>query len=159
MVHAALNTAEEATGKLVTLVRNHAADIATKKQKELIIIDGPPGIGCPVIASITGVDLVVIITEPTLSAIHDLERILKVSQHFDIPAVVCINKCDINLKNTRKIEKYCKTNKIQLVGKLPYNTIVTTAMIQEKTIIEFLDGDFSDQIKKIWTTILERLQQ
>jgi MinD superfamily P-loop ATPase len=103
MAHAVLNTAEEASGKLVTVVRNNAKILAEDKQKDLIIIDGPPGIGCPVISSITGVDLVLIITEPTLSAIHDLERILGVANQFQIPAVVCINKSTINEANTSKI--------------------------------------------------------
>jgi len=102
MAHAMLKTAEEASGKLVTMVRENAKKIAEEKNKNLIIIDGPPGIGCPVIASITGVDMVLIVTEPTLSAIHDLERILDVSHHFNIPAVVCINKCDVN-NSIRKI--------------------------------------------------------
>jgi len=90
MAHAMLKTAEEASGKLVTVVRNNAKKLAEEKKKDLIIIDGPPGIGCPVISSISGVDLVLVVTEPTLSAIHDLERILGVAYHFKIPAVVCI---------------------------------------------------------------------
>ncbi len=151
MSHAVLNTAEEASGKLVTLVRENAKTLAA--DKDLVIIDGPPGIGCPVIASITGVDLVLIVTEPTLSAIHDLKRILGVVNHFGIPAVVCINKYDINLENTKEIENYCRRNNLEIVGKLPYDTIVTEAMIQEKTVIEYSDGDFSDKIKKMWNRI------
>ena len=116
MAHAALNTAEEASGKLVTVVRNNAEQLAEEKKKTLILIDGPPGIGCPVIASITGVDLVLIVTEPTLSAIHDLERVLGVAQHFHIPAVVCINKSSINAENTSMIEQYCKKKNIRVVG-------------------------------------------
>lgn len=153
MAHAVLKTAEEASGKLVTVVRNNAKMLAEEKEKDIIIIDGPPGIGCPVIASITGVDLVLIVTEPTLSAIHDLERILGVAHHFKIPAVVCINKYDINLDNTRKIEQYCKNNDIEVVGKLPYDNIVTEAMIREKNVIEFSDGDLSDRIIDMWNGI------
>ncbi|MCK4634882.1 MAG: 4Fe-4S binding protein [Candidatus Aenigmarchaeota archaeon] len=151
MSHAVLNTAEEASGKLVTLVRENAKTLAA--DKDLVVIDGPPGIGCPVIASITGVDLVLIVTEPTLSAIHDLKRILGVANHFGIPAAVCINKYDINLENTKEIEEYCRRNNLEIVGKLPYDTIVTEAMIQEKTVIEYSDGDFSDKIKKMWNRI------
>jgi len=132
MAHAVLKTAEEASGKLVAIVRENAKTLAEEKKKDLIIIDGPPGIGCPVIASMTGVDLVLIVTEPTLSAIHDLERVLGVAHHFKIPAVVCINKYDINLDNTRKIEQYCKNNDIKVVGKLPYDNIVTEAMIRSR---------------------------
>ena len=151
MSHAELNTAEEASGKLVTLVRENAKILAA--DKDSVIIDGPPGIGCPVIASITGVDLVLIVTEPTLSAIHDLKRILGVANHFDIPAAICINKYDINLENTKEIEEYCRRNNLKIVGKLPYDTIVTEAMIQEKTVIEYSDGDFSDKIKNMWNKI------
>jgi MinD superfamily P-loop ATPase len=153
MAHAMLKTAEEASGKLVTIVRNNAKDLAEKKNKDLIIIDGPPGIGCPVISSISGVDLVLIVTEPTLSAIHDLERIFGVAQHFKIPAVVCINKYDINLDNTEKIWQYCKRNKIDVVGKLPYDSVVTEAMINEKNVIEYSNGYFSDIIIDMWDDI------
>ena len=108
MSHAALSTAEEASGKLVTVVRENAKVLAEERKKELILIDGPPGIGCPVISSISGVDLILIVTEPTLSAIHDLVRVLGVAHHFGIPAIVCINKYDINKDNTRNIELYCQ---------------------------------------------------
>jgi len=157
MAHAMLKTAEEASGKLVTVVRNNAKKLAEEKNKDLILIDGPPGIGCPVISSISGVDLVLIVTEPTLSAIHDLERIFGVANHFKIPAIVCINKFDINLDNTLKIEKYCKSNGIDIVGTLPYDVIVTKSMIHEKTIIEYKEKDFSNLIIKLWENIRRRL--
>ncbi len=157
MSHALLNTAEEASGKLVTEVRNNAKLLAEEKNKEIIIIDGPPGIGCPVISSISGVDLVLVITEPTLSAIHDLQRVLDVANHFQVPAIVCINKFDINLDNTKNIENYCKQNCIEIVGKVPYNNIVTKAMIHEKTVIEYSNCDFSEIIIDIWDNIKRRL--
>jgi MinD superfamily P-loop ATPase len=159
MAHAMLKTAEEASGKLVTVVRNNAKTLAEEKKKDLIIIDGPPGIGCPVIASISGVDLVLIVTEPTLSAIHDLKRILGVADHFKIPAVVCINKCDINLENTEKIEHYCKTNNIDIVGQLPYDNVVTKAMIHEKTVVEYSNGNFSDTLSEMWNNVKGRLEE
>jgi MinD superfamily P-loop ATPase len=155
MVHAVLNAAEEASGKLVTVVRENAKKIAEEKKKDLIIIDGPPGIGCPVIASMTGVDLVLVVTEPTLSGIHDLERILDVADHFSIPAFVCINKYDINMDNTQKIEKFCNEKNIGIVGKLPYDTIITKAMIHQKNIIEFSDGKLSKDISEMWKKIQE----
>jgi MinD superfamily P-loop ATPase len=158
MAHAMLKTAEEASGKLVAVVRNNARKLSEEKKKDLILIDGPPGIGCPVISSISGVDLVLIVTEPTFSAIHDLERILGVAYHFEIPAIVCINKYDINLDNTKKIEQYCERNNIDIVGKLPYNNIVTEAMIHEKTVNEFSKGDFSDMIFDMWKKVEERLK-
>ena len=157
MSHAMLKTAEEASGKLVTVVRSNAKILAEEKKKDLIIIDGPPGIGCPVIASITGVDMVLIVTEPTLSAIHDLERILDVAKHFDIPPIVCINKYDVNNDNTEKIENYCESNNIDVVGKLPYDTVVTEAMIHEQSVIEFSDGDLSDDIAHMWKKVEEVL--
>jgi len=154
MSHAMLKTAEEASGKLVTVVRENAKKLAEEKNKDLIIIDGPPGIGCPVIASLTGVDLVLVVTEPTLSAIHDLERILGVANHFKIPAVVCINKFDINLDNNEKITKYCEQNNISVVGKLPYDTSITKAMINQKNVIEFSDGKLSNEIREMWNKIM-----
>jgi len=158
MAHAILKTAEEASGKLVTVVRNNAKKLAEDKKKDFIIIDGPPGIGCPVIASITGVDLVLIVTEPTLSAIHDLERILGVAHYFEIPSVVCINKYDINLDNTRNIEKYCREKNIKIVGKLAYDIKMTESMIQEKSIIEFYQGDLSKNIIEMWKEIQKEIQ-
>ena len=159
MAHAMLKTAEEASGKLVTVVRENAKKLAEDKNKELIIIDGPPGIGCPVISAITGVNLVLIVTEPTLSAIHDLERILGVAYHFKIPSVVCINKYDINLNNTKKIENYCKNFNIDVVGKLPYDKIVTEAMINEKTVVEFSNGNFSDAIFEMYNNLIGRFEK
>ncbi|MBU3925535.1 4Fe-4S binding protein [Patescibacteria group bacterium] len=158
MSHAVLNTAEEASGKLVGLVRNNARILARKYGKDLIIIDGPPGIGCPVISAVSGVDLVLIVTEPTLSGIYDMERILGVANHFNIPAVVCINKFDINPGNTQLIEKYCDENGLEVVGKIPYDETPTKAMIQEKTIIEFSDNEFSNNVKNIWESIRRKLK-
>jgi len=158
MSHAVLNTAEEASGKLVALVRNNARILAKKYGKDLIIIDGPPGIGCPVISAVSGADLVLIVTEPTLSGIYDMERILGVANHFNIPAVVCINKFDINPGNTQLIEKYCDENGLEVVGKIPYDETPTKAMIQEKTIIEFSDNEFSNNVKNIWENIRRKLK-
>ena len=158
MAHAKLKTAEEASGKLVTIVRNNAKTLVQEKNKDLIIIDGPPGIGCPVISSISGVDLVLIVTEPTLSAIHDLERILGVTYHFKIPAMICINKFDINLENTKNIEQYCKNNNIEIAGKLPYDNIVTEAMIHEENVVEYSKSDFTNLIIKMWNNIRGHLK-
>jgi len=155
--HATLHTAEEASGKLVSLVRENALTLAKKHDKSLIIIDGPPGIGCPVISSITGVDLVLVVTEPTMSAQHDLQRIIGVADHFNIPAVVCINKYDINKDNTKKIEQYCQEHYIPLVGKLPYDQIVTQAMIHEQSVIEYSTDHFAQQLKTVWENVHQRL--
>ena len=113
MAHARLGIGEEASGKLVSFVRNNAKTLAEKHKKDMIIIDGPPGTGCAVIASIAGVDMVVVVTEPSVSGIHDLERVLGVAGHFNIPAVVCINKYDINIENTEKIEELLENKNLQ----------------------------------------------
>jgi MinD superfamily P-loop ATPase len=153
LAHAKLNIAEEASGKLVTLVRNNARILAKKHGKNLIIIDGPPGIGCPVISSITGVDIVLIVTEPTKSGIHDLKRILGVAKHFDIPSAVCVNKCDINDQQSKSIQKYCKKIDVPIVGLIPYDTVFTKAMIEGKSVIEFSNGSISDQVKIMWKKV------
>lgn len=157
MSHAKLNTAEEASGKLVAVVRDNAKKLANESGSELILIDGPPGTGCPVIAAIAGVNLVLIVTEPSISGKMDLERILGVASHFSIPAIVCVNKFDINTDNTRDIEAYCKEQGAEVVGKLPYNNITTEAMIQRKTVIEYSDGSFSQEVEKMWKRVKEAL--
>ena len=158
MAHAILHTAEEASGKLVTMVRNDARELAEDSGRDIIIIDGPPGIGCPVIAAITGVDLVLVVTEPTVSGIHDMERILGVAAHFNIPTVVCINKYDINERNAERIEDYCRHVDVEVVGKLPYDNVATRAMIEGKTVIEHSNGVFAEGIADVWRGVLGRLR-
>ena len=156
-VHAQLNIGEEASGKLVTEVKRKAKELAESKNKGLVLIDGSPGIGCPVIASLSGVDLAVIVTEPTVSGIHDLERILGVTKHFGIKTVVCVNKFDINEKKTSEIENFCNENEINLIGKIPYDSSATKAMIELKTVIEFSSSRVGEEVKKIWLKVLEIL--
>ena len=153
MAHAQLNIAEETSGKLVTEVRDRAQQVAEKEQRELILIDGAPGIGCPVIASLTGVDLALVVTEPTMSGLHDLERILDVTRHFGIGSVVCINKYDINEENSRRITDFCRQRGIEVVGNIPYDSVVTEAMVAGKPVIEFSEGRVSDAIKNVWEGI------
>ncbi|MEA1895643.1 MAG: ATP-binding protein [Euryarchaeota archaeon] len=153
MAHAQLNIAEEASGKLVTVVRNNAQRVAEEEGSELILIDGSPGIGCPVIASLTGVDLALVITEPTMSGLHDLERILDVTQHFGIASVVCINKYDINYANSRRITEFCQERGVMIVRNIPYDPVVTEAMVAAMPVVEFSDGEVSDAIREIWMSI------
>ena len=153
MVHALLNIAEEASGKLVTVVRNNAQQVAEKEGCELILIDGSPGIGCPVIASLTGVDLALIVTEPTMSGLHDLERIMDVTRHFGIASAVCINKYDINEENSKRITEFCRQRGIQVVGNIPYDSVVTEAMVAGMPVVEFSGGVVSDAIKDVWRGI------
>lgn len=159
MAHARLKMGEEVTGKLVTQVRNNAKKIAEEQDRDLIIVDGSPGIGCPVIASLTGADLALIVSEPTVSGLYDLTRILDVARHFGIPAAVCVNKYDINEEKTGEIEDYCKNMGAATVGKLPYDNIATEAMIIEQSIIEF-DGDsgLSQAIKDVWNRVAEKIE-
>ncbi|MEA1908759.1 MAG: ATP-binding protein [Euryarchaeota archaeon] len=153
MAHAQLNIAEEASGKLVTVVRNNSQRVAEKEGADLILIDGSPGIGCPVIASLTGVDLALVITEPTMSGLHDLERILDVTRHFGLASVVCINKYDINEENSGKIAGVCQERGVTIVGNIPYDPVVTEAMVAAMPVVEFSDGAVSDAIKEIWESI------
>jgi MinD superfamily P-loop ATPase len=153
MAHAQLNIAEEASGKLVTVVRNNAQRVAEEEGSDIILIDGSPGIGCPVIASLTGVDLALVITEPTMSGLHDLERILDVTRHFGIASVVCINKYDINEANSRRITGFCKERGVTIVRNIPYDPVVTEAMVAAMPVVEFSVGAVSDAIKEIWASI------
>ena len=150
MVHARLGIAEENSGLLVSLVRNQAKVLAEERGHDTIIVDGPPGIGCPVIASITGTSAVLIVTEPTLSGLHDLERVGGLAAHFKIPTLACVNKFDLNEDMSNQIADYCARNRIELVGRIPYDTAVTYAMVAGKSIVEFSDGRVSDAIKDIW---------
>ena len=150
LVHARLGIAEENSGKLVTLVRNKASELARAENKEYIITDGPPGIGCPVIASLAGARIALVVTEPTLSGIHDMERVLAVCRHFRVPALVCINRFDLDEKNTASIEEYCRSNEVPLAGKVPLDRAVTEAMIEGVPVVEYSDGEVSKRIQETW---------
>ena len=150
MVHAKLGIAEENSGLLVSLVRNQARVLAEDRGFDTIIVDGPPGIGCPVIASITGASAVLVVTEPTLSGLHDLERVGGLAAHFKIPTLACVNKFDLNEEISDQIANFCARNHIELVGRIPYDTAVTYAMVAGKSIVEFPDGRVSDAIRAIW---------
>jgi len=152
-VHARLGIGEENSGKLVTVVRKKATEITKEKGLDLILIDGPPGIGCPVTASMTGVDLVLAVTEPTLSGIHDLERILKLAEHFKIPSAVCINKFDINLENTDRIAAYCEKNGSKIIGKIPYEPKVVEALVNRKTVIEYPCNEIQGIVHQMWEEV------
>ncbi|MBC2705471.1 ATP-binding protein [Desulfobacula sp.] len=155
MVHARLGIAQENSGKLVALVRQEAREIAKNKNLDLILTDGPPGIGCPVIASIGQATAILIIAEPTVSGIHDLERVGQLSRHFNIPAMVCINKYDLNPDQTKKIEDLAKENNIAIVGRISFDQTFTEAMIQAKTIFEYNENSqASIEIRQVWDNIL-----
>ena len=157
MVHARLGTAQENSGKLVSLIRKQAKNIATEQNRGLIIVDGSPGIGCPVIASITGADLVLVVTEPTISGQHDLDRVIELTEHFRIPTAVCVNKYDINVKIAKAIEKKAGERDLKVVGKIAYNTEVTKAQIAAKSIVEYSSNGLKEQIVSLWESTLGML--
>jgi MinD superfamily P-loop ATPase len=159
MVHARLGIAEENSGKLVTLVRKEAGKLAEKRDLDLILTDGPPGVGCPVIASIGGADAVLIVTEPTVSGIHDMERVAQLAAHFRVPALVCVNKFDLNLELTREIEKYAAEHNITCLGRIAFDPIFTRAMVQAQTVFEYSNGSkVTEEIEVIWQGIKKMLK-
>jgi MinD superfamily P-loop ATPase len=154
LVHARLGIAQENSGKLVAMVRQQAKQIAEEQDLDYIISDGPPGIGCPVISSLSGASLALLVTEPTLSGIHDLERVLNVCRHFGIPAVVCINKYDLNEANTYQIEGYCMSQGIRVAGRIPFDNAVTEALVHGVPVVEYSDGRVSREIEKLWDGVV-----
>lgn len=157
MVHARLGIGEDNSGKLVSLVRRQAKLTAEKDKLDLLINDGPPGIGCPVTAAITGVDLVLIVTEPTLSGIHDMERVHGLCNHFDIPALVCVNRYDLNLINTQKIRDYCSLHNLELVGEIPLDPVVNKAQVARLSVVEFDCGLISQIVREMWEKVRVQL--
>jgi len=153
LVHARLGIAQENSGKLVALVRQQARLLAEKQGFNYIISDGPPGIGCPVISSLSGVNLALLVTEPTLSGIHDLERVIGVCHHFGVPSIVCINKCDINEDNTRQIENYCLGQGVEVATKIPFDNVVTEALVKGLPVVEYSSGKVSQEIESLWQRI------
>ncbi len=165
LVHAALATRAENSGKLVTTVRKEAKRLATEQGASFILVDGSPGTGCPVIASITGADSVLVVSEPTLSGQHDLERVVSLARHFKIAVAVCVNKADINIDQARATQTWCERNAIPFLGMIPYDRVVTAAQIQGQTIIERIDelaragniesAKTGSKIREIWEKLCQ----
>ena len=153
LVHARLGIAQENSGKLVALVRQQAKLIAENQGIDYIISDGPPGIGCPVICSLSGASLALLVTEPTLSGIHDLERVIDVCRHFGVPALVCINKYDLNEDNTHQIENYCLDQGVEVAARIPFDNAVTEALVRGLPVIEYSEGKVSKKIETLWQHI------
>jgi len=153
LVHARLGIAQENSGKLVALVRQQARQLAEKEGFDCIISDGPPGIGCPVISSLSGANLALLVTEPTLSGIHDLERVLGVCRHFGVPALVCINKYDLNEENARQIESNCLSQGVEIAGRVPFDNVVTESIIQGVPVVEYSDGRVTKEVERMWHTL------
>ena len=142
---------EENSGKLVSTVRTNARRIAEERGLDLVIIDGSPGIGCPVIASVTGATLVLAVTEPTLSGLHDLERVAELTRHFGIPTLVCVNKWDLNPEVCERIEARARERGLGLAGRVRYDRAVTEAQIHGKAVVEYAPDGCAADIRAVWT--------
>jgi MinD superfamily P-loop ATPase len=158
MSHAKLGVAEENSGRLVTLVRDKATALAREFNKNNEVIDGSPGTGCPVIASLTGADYALIVTEPTVSGLHDMRRILEVTKHFGISAGVTVNKYDLNENMTNEIKKLGEEYNVEFLGVVPYDKVVTEAQMKKLSVVEFSDGPVTENIKEIWRKISEKFK-
>jgi MinD superfamily P-loop ATPase len=155
MVHARLGIAEENSGKLVSLVRQESRKLAEDKALDLMITDGPPGIGCPVIAAIGGATVLVIVVEPTVSGLHDMSRVVDLAAHFKVPGMVCVNKYDLNPEMTEEIEELAKKRNMTLLGRIPFDPLFTRAMIAEQNIIEYRNSsEAAGVIRKVWQRII-----
>jgi MinD superfamily P-loop ATPase len=153
LVHAKLNIGADNSGKLVTKVRDEAKKVAMEQNKKLILVDGPPGIGCPVVASLTGTDFAVVVTEPTVSGIHDLTRVVELLSKMKIPAGVIINKADLNKNMTDNIKNFINDNNIELISELPFDKSFVEAISNGKTIVEFNDDYIKRLIEDSWDKI------
>jgi MinD superfamily P-loop ATPase len=159
LFHARLFAAQENSGKLVTMVKQQGRLLALDEGRELLIVDGPPGIGCPVISASAGADLALLVVEPTVSGIHDLERALATVRHFGVPALVCINKADINPAHTAAIKAYCQEQGIEVVSTLPFDTVVTEAMVHGQPVTAYREGGaVSAGLGATWGILKARLE-
>jgi len=159
MVHAKLGIGAENSGKLVAKVKNEAKAMAEKQQKEFAVIDGSPGVGCPVVSSLSGADFTVIVTEPSVSGFHDLKRVFELVKKFKIKAGCIINKYDINQEITDKIMNFLRDEKIEHIASLPYDENFTRAMTLGKTIVEFDEGELKEKMVNSWTKVKQLVNQ
>ncbi len=159
MVHARLGIAEENSGRLVTQVRNRASELAAELRAERILGDGPPGTGCPVIASVSGSDLVLIVTEPTVSGVHDMERVLDLAAHFGVPSLVVINKADLNMEQAARIGKIAEQRNSRVIGRIPFDRVVNDALMDGKTVIQYGESAAADAIRAAWKEVQAALKE
>ncbi len=157
MVHAQLFPGAENSGRLVSILRQKAREKAKEEGSDLILCDGAPGIGCPVISSLSGTDLAVVVTEPTPSGLHDLQRVADLCSYFKVRVAVIVNKFDLNPEQTSLIEDYCRKNNHELVGNLPHDDMVTKAMVERKVITEMKDSNMAKMTGNIWANVLALL--
>ncbi len=157
LFHAHLFAGQENSGKLVTLVKQHGRLRAVDSGAELLLVDGPPGIGCPVISASAGADMALHVVEPTVSGVHDLERIMATTDHFGVPSLAVINKADLNQSRADEIAAYCAERGVGVVGRIPYDTVVTEAMVQGLPVTDYTDNPVADALEGIWASIREHL--
>ena len=157
LIHAKLGIAEENSGKLVNQVRLQAKLLAENRSADFIIVDGSPGVGCPVISSVTGADMVLVVTEPTVAGEHDLRRILELTDHFKIPAGICINKCDLNPSICQSIEKCAAGRNGVVLGKIHYDDVFTKAQIHAQSVVEYGNGNTTREIIELWQKTMSKL--
>ncbi len=156
LVHAKLFSGADNSGKLVSTVRSEARKLAQKQNSDIILIDGPPGIGCPVIASITGITYAILVTEPSVSGYSDLIRVLEIVKHFNVKSGCIINKSTVNLEIKNKIETFCSENGVSVLGEIPYNKKFYTALTEKKSIVE-TDEKIKANFQKIWDKVLKKI--
>lgn len=158
LFHAALRPAQENSGKLVTVVKQNARLLAMDENIPLVLVDGPPGIGCPVISAVSGADLALIVAEPTAVGVNDMRRALQTTAHFGVPSVVCINKADLYPAGAAEIEAFCEAEAIPLVGRIPFDTRVTEAMVQGQPVTAYQPESAASQaLMEIWQRVLAAL--
>jgi MinD superfamily P-loop ATPase len=157
LFHAHLFAGRENSGKLVTLVKQQARLLALDTGAALVLVDGPPGIGCPVISASAGVDLALHVVEPTVSGVHDLERIMATTDHFGVPSLVAINKADLNPTRAGEITAFCAQQGVEVVGQIPYDNVVTEAMVQGQPVTAHSDGAVAGALGDIWDRIREHI--
>jgi MinD superfamily P-loop ATPase len=157
LLHAHLFAGQENSGKLVTMVKQQARQQALDTDAALVLVDGPPGIGCPVIAACSGADLALHVVEPTVSGVHDLERIMATTDHFGVPSLVVVNKADLNPGRAEEISDYCAERGVEVVGRIPYDTLVTEAMVQGRPVTECTNGPVTAALTRVWARVRHAL--
>jgi len=156
LVHGSLRAGRENSGKLVALVKEKARHLAAEMPAPLLLVDGPPGIGCPVIASLSGADIALAVTEPSVAGFHDLERVVGVARHFQVPVLVCLNKADLNRRQAEEIERFCAAQGMELLARIPFDPAVTQAMVQGRPVTADGGGPAAEALAGLWAAIRPR---
>jgi MinD superfamily P-loop ATPase len=157
LVHARLGVGRENSGKLVAEVRKTARELAEREGYSYVLTDGPPGTACPAISALAGADLVLLVTEPTVSGRHDLARAVGLCRHFQVPAVVCLNKFDLSAGGAREVEDFCRAEGLELVGRVPFDPAVPRALAQGRSPVEVVGDPTAGAIQETWKKVLQRL--